>query len=172
MYYKIVNKESEVYKKLHEMRTKELKWEEDNKTLINEKVGLEWDEFFGHGGQQNFGRVTEFVGFVFTEPEKVDPKVWKRSIDDNRVFVPNNRTKAGKEMNQFLSNGLNRHYFSVVFDCLGAEHPTGRFVFPYVEIFEDDIIIIYVDDRTIITDENVIEITSKEARSFEIKHIK
>lgn len=52
MYYKIENKESEVYKRLHEMRTKEHQMAKDNIEAINQKVGLEWETYLGHSGQQ------------------------------------------------------------------------------------------------------------------------
>lgn len=166
MYYKIENKECEVYKKLHKMRTEELRIEEENKQLITEKTGLNWENFLGHKGQQQFGRVTTYNGFVFTEPEKVNLKIWKLHSEYKDCFVPNNRTKLGREMNDFLNNGLNKgHWFNDVYDNLGIESPMGRFTFPYVEIC-NDIIVLYLDDKTVLADENIIEITSKEAKSL------
>ena len=128
-----------------------------------EKTGLNWENLLGHRGQQNFGRVTTYSGFVFTEPEKVDLKTWKRHSEHNDVFIPNNRTKTGKEMSKLLNNGLKSHWFSVVYDCLGLEHPNGRFTFPYVEIC-GDVIVLYIDEKTELTDENIIEITTKDAK--------
>jgi len=72
MYYKIENKESEVYKKLHEQRTKEEQMELKNTASIIEKTGLNFTNFLGRRGQQNFRRVTSYSGFEFIEPEKVD----------------------------------------------------------------------------------------------------
>lgn len=43
MYYKIENKECEVYKKLHEMRIKEYQMAKDNIDAINQRVCLEWN---------------------------------------------------------------------------------------------------------------------------------
>jgi hypothetical protein len=167
MYYKIVNKESEVYKKLHEMRTEELEMEESNKQAITEQIGLEWEAFLGHSGQQNFNRVTVYSGFVFKDPEKVDRKIWKKHSDHKDVFVPNRKTKLGREMSQFLCNGLKGHSYSKVFKIIGIPQPLGRFTFPYVEIF-GDIIAIYLGDKQIPTDENIIEITSREFESLPI----
>ena len=165
MYYKIENKECEVYKKLHEMRSKELQMEEDNKQLIAEKTGLEWESFLGYKGQQNFNRVTQYSGFLFKEPEKVDLKIWSRHSEHKDAFVPNRRTKLGREMNEFLNNGLKGHSFNLVFKNLGIEYLMRRFTFPYVEIC-GDVIVLYLDEKTEITDENIIEITTKEANAI------
>jgi len=162
MYYKIENKECEVYKKLHEMRAEELKMEEENRQLINEKTGLKWEKFLGHKGQQDFNRVTSYVGFVFTEPEKADSKIWKQHAKYKEAFIPNKRTKLGREMSDFLNNGLKGHRFLDVFDHLGIEYPNSKFTFPYVEIC-GDVIVLFIDEKSKITDENIIEITSKEA---------
>ena len=69
MYYKIENKECEVYKKLHEQRTKEEQMELKNTASIIKKTGLNFTNFFGRIGQQNFRRVTSYSGFVFIETE-------------------------------------------------------------------------------------------------------
>ena len=53
MYYKIVNKESEVYQRLHEMRTNELQIEKDNVSTIESKTGLKFESYLGRTGQQN-----------------------------------------------------------------------------------------------------------------------
>lgn len=159
MYYKIVNKESEVYQKLHHMRSEELQFEKDNKKAIEEKVGLKWQLFLGRIGQQNFGRVTTYSGFVFKEPEKVDLNIWKKSKQIENGFVPNLRTKAGREMDKFLRNGLKRHWYGDVYDNLGLEHPGGRFTFPFVSIC-GKVILLMIDDE--LTDANIIEITKTE----------
>jgi len=163
MYYKIENKECEAYKKLHEMRTKEHQMAKDNIDAINERVGLDWETYLGYSGQQQFGRVTTYEGFKFKEPEKVDLKIWKQHSEHKDIFVPNKKTKLGREMAEFLLNGLKGHYFSIVFDCLGIEHPMRRFTFPYVEIC-GDVIVLYLDEKTELTDENIIEITTKDAK--------
>lgn len=160
MYYKIVNKESEVYQKLHEMRTKELQINKDNISAIESKTGLKFETYFGYNGQQNFSRVPQYFGFKFTEPEKVDLKIWKRDSNHNDIFVPNRKTKLGREMSEFLSNGLKGGHYGDVFDILSIKRPV-RFVFPFVEIYNDTIGIFLGEDYKI-SDENVIEITSKE----------
>jgi len=165
MYYKIVNKESEVYKRLHEMRTKELEMEESNKKAITEKTGLEWEKYLGHNGQQNLNRVTVYCGIGFKYPSKVDPKIWSVHKEYKDIFIPNKRTSAGKEMSQFLGNGLKGHSYSNVFKNLNLPQLYGRFTFPYVEIFGETIVI-YLGDKQDPKDENIIEITSKEFESI------
>lgn len=160
MYYKIENKESEVYKKLHEQRTKEEQMELKNTASIIEKTGLNFTNFFGRRGQQNFRRVTSYSGFEFTEPEKVDLKIWKRHKEHTEIFVPNTRTKLGREMQEFLNNGLEGSRYDVINDILGLED-LRRFTFPFVEIVGEKIIL-YVDDQYDLNDKDIIEITKRE----------
>jgi len=164
MYYKIENKECEVYKKLHELRIKEEQIELKNVASIIEKTGLNWENFFGRRGQQNFRRVSSFSGFEFTEPDKVDLKIWKRHKDHNEFFVPNTRTNLGREMQEFLNNGLEGSRFDIVLDILKLED-LSRFTFPFVEIV-GEIIIMYLDDDHEPKDENVIEITKREFNDY------
>jgi len=159
MYYKITNKECDVYRQLHELRTKELLIAEQNKEAIDEKVRLKWDEFLGYYGQQNFNRTTQYSGFKFLEPEKICLKTWKEHPDHKGFFVANRKTKVGREMSNFLLNGLKGSKYNRVFEILKLEH-SNRFCFPYVEI-EKDIIFIYLKHEEP-NDENIIEITKKE----------
>ena len=160
MYYKVTNKESDVYKKLHALRTQELQIEKDNKKAIEEKTGLKFKTYLGYSGQQNFRRVTQYQGFVFTSPDDVDLKIWKRDNEHKDVFVPNRKTKVGREMSEFLSNGLNGSRYDKVWEILKLEH-LRRFTFPYVEIV-NDIIVIFLSDNQEPKNKDVIEITKKE----------
>lgn len=160
MYYKIVNKNSEVYKRLHELRAREIQIEKGNKKAIEKQTGLKFDGYLGCAGQQNYWRVTQYYGFKFLKPEKVDLKVWQKDKKNTGVFVPNRKTKAGREMQEFLSNGLSSSNFKDVFNILNLPC-LSKFVFPYVEIF-GDVIALFLDDKHEPKDENVIEITKKE----------
>jgi len=163
MYFKIENKKSEVYKKLYDMRKKEIKMGEDNIKAIEEKTGQKWKRFLGHNGQQNWGRVTVFTGFEFENPEKLNPKIWKKHNEHETIYVPNRRTKLGREMADFINKQTNGHWFTIVYDNLGLEHPNNKFFFPYVEIVKNNIIVLMLDERqNLPTDENLIEITTKE----------
>ncbi len=165
MYYKIKNTESEVYNKLHKMRTNEIRIEKDNLLKIQEKTGLKWDSFFGYGGQQCYPRVTQYKGFKFKDPSKVNMKIWKEHKEHKNVFIPNKRTKAGKEIAELLSNGLESSSFCTVFDILEIGHPVGKFVFPYVDI-KGDLIVMYLDDSHEPNNDDIIEITKAEALSL------
>lgn len=160
MYYKIENKESKLYKTFVDLRQEEKGMDERNKVAIKEKVALEYRLFLGHSGQQNFSRVREYSGFQFIEPEKVDPKLWKPHKEHSDFFVPNRRTKAGREMNDFLLNGLERSFYGRVFDILEIPIPSGKFSIPYVEKINETLLLYIGDIR--IDNEDVIEITSKE----------
>ena len=167
MYYKIENKECEVYKKLHELRTKELRFEQENKEAIFEKTGLTFQRFLGNRGQQNYERVTSFAGFAFNEKDKIDPKILEKY--DSEIVVPNRRTKAGKEMSNFLLNGLQKSCFEDVFKILEIEHG-GRFVFPFVEI-KNEAIYLFLGDEIELSNYEIIEITKKEFTSvMQLQH--
>jgi len=164
MYYKITNKDSKVYQELHALRTKELKIEEDNIKAIEEKTGMTWENSFGNHGQQTFRRVSSYQGFEFKEAEKVDTKIWKQHKEHKELYVPNTRTKLGREMQEFLNNGLQRSNYNRVIDILDLEH-LRRFTFPFVEI-AGDLIIVFLGDEHEAKDENLIEITKKEFQSL------
>jgi hypothetical protein len=161
MYYKIENKECKVYQELHALRTEELKIEKENIKAIEEKTGLKWGNSFGHHGQQNFRRVTSYMGFEFKEPEKVDLKIWKVSKNENVLYVPNTRTKLGREMQEFLNNGLKGSRYDKVIKILKLDK-LRKFTFPFVEITKNENIIIFLGDGHEPKDENVIEITKRE----------
>lgn len=164
MYYKITNKESEVYKKLHQIRTQELQFEKDNVKSIEEKTKLTWKNYLGNLGQQNLCRVTNYSGFQFDKPGMVDLKIWKADKNHPEIFVPNCKTKLGREMQDFLANGLKRSRVSKVWDILNLPH-LGQFSFPFVEIALD-VVLIYLDDKHIPSDKDVIEITSVEFKAL------
>lgn len=157
MYYKIINKESEIYQKLYELRSKELKIQSENKELVMAKVG-EYKKVWGFTGQQHHGRVTKYIGFVFN-PEKVNYHTWKEIDEEKNLFVPNKRTKSGREMAKFL-DGLEESSFLEIFEIFGFPLE-GEFVLPYLEII-GDMIILFLDKSQEPNDDNVIEITKKE----------
>ena len=164
MYYKIENRKCEVYERLHELRTKEFQIENDNEVEVKRKVELEFDNFLGHLGQQNFRRVTQYLAFKFLEPEKVNLKIWSVSKSHDGFFEPNRRTKIGRDMSEFLLNGLKGSNYNKVFDIL-CPREYGRFTFPFVEI-SNDLIVIYLGDTEEPKDVNLIEITKREFKEL------
>lgn len=165
MYYKIVNKDSKVYKQLYDLRKNEQEIEESNNKIVNELVGQDFTHFIGKVGQQNFQRVTQYSGFQFKHPEKLPPKVWvlDKQYGDKGCYVPNRRTKAGREMLEKLRT-LPHSSIIEVFRILKCEM-SGRFAFPYVEIGKDDVIVFYMSDRyddVLSKNKDIIEITKRE----------
>ena len=164
MYYKIENQECKVYKKLKALREQEIQFEKENRIAIYDKTGLFFEEYLGKSGQQTFDRVTSYSGFGFTDVENVSLKTWSRHKDYPNIFIPNKRTKLGKEMATFLSSGLKRSCFSKPFEILGVD--CGRkFTFPFIQDV-DGVIFIFWGDNETPKDENVIEITSVEFNRF------
>lgn len=162
MYYKIENKESVVYQKLKNLRETELQREKDNLAAIKEKTGLEWDKYLGQGdSNQSFCRAKIYSGFKFKEAEKVDPKIWKLHKEHEGIYIPNKKTKVGREMAEFLLNGIKSGLYTDVLNILGIEHIYGKIILPYMEIVGETILL-YLDDKQEPADENVIEITKKE----------
>jgi hypothetical protein len=146
------------------MRTKEKKMEKDNVTAIINKVGCPFSKFFGTDGQQHFYRVTRYRGFKFIDLATIDMTAWKQQKAHPECLVPNKRTKAGREMAEFLDH-LQGGYWEEPNEILGVAHGVGSFVFTWVEIV-GDIILIYLDDKLEPKDENVIEITQREFKQL------
>lgn len=161
MYYKIENKESKYYKALYELRKNEKQIESDNLALLKEKIGLEWDGLFGVSGQQHFSRVTQYMGFKFKDADKVDPKVWVRDGKYNFVFVPNLKTKAGRDMRDFLNNMKGSCYINV-HEAIGHKECLSRFTFPFLEIGKDDVVYLFIDEQIEPESPDFIEVTKSD----------
>lgn len=164
MYYKVVNKESEVYKKLRDQREKELAAEKRNEEKLNELLGFEFQSFYGRMGVQNLHRVNRYTAFVPVDVSLVTKAV-RLSKDYKDGYVPNLRTKAGRELQKFLSNGMESFNFRQVLKILGCETFYGRFTIPFMMMVED-VILLYLDERNVPIQEDVIEITRTEFDGF------
>lgn len=165
MYYKILNKESELFKKLSELRNTEKQIESENEKAIEEKIGQKFTHFLGDAGQQHFRRVKQYIGFKFTEPEKVDLKIWKRDAEHTEYFIPNKKTLLGRKMHEFLLNGLQSSLYSTVWDILEVPH-LHRFSFPFVCV-KNEMVLVYLDHRhEPKSNADIIEITRSEFNSY------
>lgn len=169
MYYKITNKESQLFRELHALRTKEREIEQANRDKINKKIKAEFTGYKGHQGQQNFWRVTQYSGFVFTYPENIDKATWREDKDNPGLYIPNRRTKKGKEMHSFLNTGeeLQSSNFQDVLHILKLDR-LMRFSFPFLEIAED-VLILYIDAQWRPKFEDLIEITRTEFEELQDK---
>lgn len=100
-YYKVENKESDLFKRTSEFLAKEDRLQNFQKKSIIAKV----PKFDEYQGERGFNRIIRFTGFVFDNPQNVDPKVWKTKKEGGKIFfVPYLRTKAGREMDKFLNS--------------------------------------------------------------------
>lgn len=167
MFYKIVDKKSKAYKALHALRREERKTSSQNLKKIKEKLQLPFNWVLGDNSQQSFNRVPTYIGFEFLEPEKLPKSVWKQHKEHPSIYIPNLRTKKGKEIQAFL-DGLPNSDFMRVFRAIGLEDefPARRFKLPYLEIV-GDIVLLYFDDSYDLQSKfpDIKEITSRE---FEI----
>ena len=98
-YYKVENKESDLYKRTSEFLAKEDQLRDFQKKSIIAKV----PKFSEYKGERGFNRIIRFTGFAFDNPQDIDPKVWKtKKVGGKMLSVPYLRTKAGREMDKFL----------------------------------------------------------------------
>ena len=99
LYYKVENKDSDLYKKAKEFLAMEEKLRETQRKAIESKV----PKFSKYKARKGFNRIVRYIGFVFDDKESIDPKVWKTKEEDGEMLsVPNLRTKVGKAMDGFL----------------------------------------------------------------------
>lgn len=100
-YYKVDNKNCELFKKTSDFLAMEKELIEIQKKSIEEKV----PKFSHYRSMRGFTRINRYVGFVFDDQENIDKKVWKtKEVDGKMLSTPNLRTKAGKEMEEFLKS--------------------------------------------------------------------
>lgn len=99
IYYKVENKDSELFKRANVFLAKEEELREIQRKAIESKV----PKFSKYKGTKGFNRIVQYTGFVFDDKESIDPKVWKTKEENGEMLsTPNLRTKVGKAMNEFL----------------------------------------------------------------------
>ena len=95
MYYKLIDKESALYKKLYDMRAKELQIEKDNAERIKQRYPKWNDQFLGRKGQQNFDRVTRYSTLSrMSTPKSLSPQ--KTTKDYMSLTEGQKRAKSAK----------------------------------------------------------------------------
>lgn len=100
-YYKVEDKESELFKKASVFLDMERELTKEQKQTIEKKL----PKFSFYVSQSGFERVKRYVGFVFDDQEHIDNKVWvTKEVGGKMLSKPNLRTKAGKEMKAFLGS--------------------------------------------------------------------
>lgn len=99
LYYKVENKDSDLFKRASEFLAMEEKLREIQRKTIESKV----PKFSKYRGEKGFNRIVRYTGFVFDDKESIDPKVWKTTVENGVMLsTPNLRTKVGRAMNEFL----------------------------------------------------------------------
>lgn len=99
IYYKVTDTKSDMYKECSEFLQHEAELRKAQKEAIEARV----PKFKNYRGTKGFDRIVTFIGFIFDEPEKLDPKEWKTElVEGYPLSTPNKRTKKGKELMKFL----------------------------------------------------------------------
>ena len=99
LYYKVENKDSDLFKRASEFLAMEEKLREIQRKTIESKV----PKFSKYRGEKGFNRIVRYTGFVFDNKESIDPKVWKTTVENGEMLSsPNLRTNAGRAMDEFL----------------------------------------------------------------------
>ena len=100
-YYKVEDTNSELFKNASEFLNMEQELIDIQKKAVEEKV----PKFSHYRSRKGFTRISQYVGFVFDDQENIDKKVWKtKEVEGKMLSTPNLRTKAGKEMEEFLKS--------------------------------------------------------------------
>lgn len=100
-YYKVEDVDSDLFKKASEFLDMEEEFINTQKQTVEKKV----PKFSYYKCRRGFERIVRYIGFVFDDQENIDKKVWKtKEVDGKMLSVPNTRTKAGKEMKEFLGS--------------------------------------------------------------------
>lgn len=133
LYYKVDNKDSDLYNRANEFLAIEEKLREIQRKSIESKV----QKFSKFKAIKGFNRIVQYTGFIFDDTESIDPKVWKTK-EENGVMLstPNLRTKAGKAMGKFLKSFKRTTVWDVdrllaidVKSIYGSFYPANLFVF-------------------------------------------
>lgn len=165
-YYKVTDNSSKLYKHCSEFLQHEDELRKAQKSAIEARV----PSFKMYYGSKGFHRIVTYTGFVFDDPESLDPKEWKTElVEGNLLSTPNKRTKKGKEMFKFLSSFERTNCWDVE-RLLNIKQSSiyGSF-FPADLFKHNDTIYILIDERHRKTfekeNDNIIEITFGEMGS-------
>lgn len=133
LYYKVENKDSDLFKRASEFLAMEEKLREIQRETIESKL----PKFSKYRGEKGFNRIVRYTGFVFDNKESIDPKVWKTTVENGEMLSsPNLRTKFGRAMDEFLRSfkrtdvwDVDRLLFIDEKSICGTYYPADLFVF-------------------------------------------
>lgn len=163
LYYKIENKDSDLFKRANEFLAMEEKLREIQRNTIESQL----PKFSKYKGEIGFDRIVRYTGFVFDDKESIDPKVWKTKEENGEMLsTPNLRTKVGRAMNKFLGSFKRTTVWDVNRLLAIDEKPIyGSFYIAKLFEFNDRIYIIIDSQLRDVFEKNntdIIEITNGE----------
>lgn len=163
LYYKVENKDSDLFKRANEFLAMEEKLKEIQRKTIESQLP-KFSRFQYSGG---FNRIVRYTGFVFEDKESIDPKVWKTKEENGEMLsTPNLRTKVGRAMNEFLGSFKRTDVFDVHrLLAIDEKSICGSFYNPILFEFADRIYIAIDSQFRDVFEKNntdIIEITNGE----------
>lgn len=162
MYYKLTNPQGETFRKLKELRTKEMDINRQNRLAIMKAAGHSFVEYIGSADQQTLNRTIIYEAFKFMKPQDLDPQVWQEDKEYKGFYKPYGRTKTGRAMDDFIDN-LPKSDFRMVLTALNLRHPHGiSFKLPYLALMNKDLLLLELDDYFRPTVTGLTEITREE----------
>lgn len=153
MYFRIKNNEEKYNAYIDERR----KQNEENRDAVKKHLGIDFKFCFASKGFNCLRTINTIV-----LPEGVEmPEGWKESVKCKGSIEPNVRTKKGREDRDFIQ-GLPNWAFTREMELLGvnSEECFGRFSFPYIERWGDNILG-FLDDQFKSDCEDDFEVISK-----------
>ena len=110
LYYKVENKDSDLFKRASEF----LAMEEKLREIQRRTIESELPKFSKCRVEKGFNRIVRYTGFVFDDKESIDPKVWKTTVENGVMLSsPNLRTKVGRAMDEFLRSFKRTNIFDL-----------------------------------------------------------
>lgn len=161
MFYKIIKKSSIIYKRLRSIRENELRIERENRIKVEAMLGFPITKFVGRYQQATFERVTTYSGFIFPDGMTPDPKAWRPSKEYRNVYVPNQRTKEGRNIVKVLRSLETSVSPLDIWEILGVENYNGSFNFPRIYLC-GNILLVYIDEQQTPNNPDLVEITKTE----------
>lgn len=163
LYYKVENKDSDLFKRASEFLAMEEKLREIQRKTIESKV----PKFSKCRCEKGFNRIVRYTGFVFDDKESIDPKVWKTTVENGVMLSsPNLRTNVGRAMDEFLRSFKRTDIFDLHrLLTIGEKNICGSFYIANLFEFNNRIYIIIDSQFRDVFEKNntdIIEITNGE----------
>lgn len=162
MFFKITKQNADLYNKLNDILIEAEEKKIEDEKLLSEAIPYKRGEiYYGSRAWQGFSINIQYKGLSFEDGQDIDPKVW---INKGQYYIPNSRTKKGKEMRNILYKTGDTLVFKIL-DLILPEI-IGRFTIPRV-YHGNECLVVYVgeDERKHVA-ESLEEITTANAREL------